>query len=161
VLGDCGLEHPANDFMPDYGISFDTYCLFGPIPDYEGDFPVTNFAGHPAVAGVSSFVTNFGQSLELGGGATDLAWTGTDIWQDTDWSTTYNSGDLVGPFTVVAGYDTGTGRVAAVSDNSFQDDGFEWRGNAPLMRSLLNWVAPRDRRVPAFVFLPLTLRDAP
>jgi hypothetical protein len=104
---------------------------------------------------------NWGQSLQLGSGATNLAWTDADIWQDTDWSDTYNTGDLVGPFTVVAGYDTGTGRVAAVSDNGFQDDGFEGRGNAALMRALLYWVAPRAKRAPAFVFLPLVLRSAP
>ena len=114
------------------------------------------------MANGSSFVTNWGQSLQFGSGATYLAWTDTDIWQDSNWNDTYDAGtDLVGPFTIVAGKDTGYGRVAAISDNSFQDDGFEWRGNAPLMRALLNWVAPRDRRVPTFTFLPLTLRDAP
>ena len=162
VLGDCGLDHPANAFMPEYEISFDPHCIFGPIPDQEGDFSVAYFASHPAVANGSSFVTNWGQSLQFGSGATYLAWTDTDIWQDSNWNDTYDAGtDLVGPFTIVAGKDTGYGRVAAISDNSFQDDGFEWRGNAPLMRALLYWVAPRDKRVPAFVHLPLVLRGAP
>jgi hypothetical protein len=162
VLGDCGLDHPANAFMPEYEISFDPHCIFGPIPDLEGDFSVAYFASHPAVAGGSSFVTNWGQSLQFGSGATYLAWTDTDIWQDSNWNDTYDAGiDLVGPFTIIAGKDTGYGRVAAISDNSFQDDGFEWRGNAPLMRTLLYWVAPRDKRVPAFVHLPLVLRDVP
>ena len=82
------------------------------------------------MAGVSSFTTNWGQSLSLGNGATGLAWTDTDSWQDTNGNDTCDSGtDLTGPFTIVAGYDTGCGRVVAVSDNSFQDDGFEWRQN--------------------------------
>jgi len=159
VLGECGLDHPANALLPDYEISFDIHCIFGPIPDLNGDVQVTLFADHPAVAGVSSFRMNWGQSLLFGSGATYLAWTGTDSWQDTDWSDTYNTGDLTGPFTIVAGYDTGYGRVAAVSDNSFQDDGFEGRGNVTLMRALLRWVTGGQKRELSFVYLPLVLRE--
>ena len=159
VLGECGLDHPANAFLPDYEISFDPHCIWAPIPVFGGDFPVTNFASHPAVAGVSSFTTNWGQSLLFGSGATYLAWTGTDSWQDTDWSNTYNTGDLTGPFTIVAGYDTGYGRVAVVSDNGFQDDGFEGRGNATLMRALLRWVTGGQKRELSFAYLPLVLRE--
>jgi hypothetical protein len=162
VLGDCGLEHPANVFLSDYDIALDEHCIFSPIPQLEGDFAVTEFASHPAVTGVSSFVTNWGQSLELGSGATDLAWTGDNVWQDYNWNDTYDAGtDPTGPFAVMAGYDTGCGRVAVVSDNSFQDDGFEWRGNAPLMRALLHWVTGGPQCGLPSVYLPLTLRDAP
>jgi hypothetical protein len=160
VLGSCGLEHPANTFLSDYDIALDEHCIFSPIPQLEGDFPVTDFASHPAVAGVSSFVTNFGQTLELGSGAADLAWTENDVWQDVNWNDTYDAGtDETGPFAIAAGYDTGCGRVAVVSDNSFQDDGFEWRGNAPLMRALLHWVTGGPECDLSFVYLPLALRE--
>jgi hypothetical protein len=162
VLGECGLDHPANPLLFDYDIALDEHCIWSPIPELEGDFAVTDFSNHVAVAGVSSFVTNWGQSLELGSGAIDLAWTDTDVWQDINWNEEYDAGtDPTGPFAVVAGYDTGYGRVAVVSDNSFQDDGFEWRGNAPLMRALLHWVTGGPQRDLSFVYLPLVLRDAP
>jgi len=160
VLGSCGLDHPANALLSDYEISFDPHCIWAPIPDLEGDFPVTNFASHPAVADVSSFTTNWAQSLLFGSGATYLAWTGTDAWQDTNWNDTCDPGDdPTGPFTIVAGYDTGYGRVAAVSDDSFQDDGFEWRGNVTLMRALLRWVTGGQEREFMFVYVPLVLRE--
>jgi hypothetical protein len=160
VLGDCGLEHPANVFLSDYDIALDEHCIFSPIPQLEGDFAVTEFTSRPAVAGVSSFVTNFGQSLELGSGAADLAWTENDVWQDYNWNDTYDAGtDPTGPFAIAAGYDTGCRRVAVVSDNSFQDDGFEWRGNAPLMRALLHWVTGGPECDLPFVYLPLVLDE--
>jgi len=160
VLGECGLDHPANDLMTGYEISFDPHCIWAPIPVFGNDFPVTNFASHPAVAGVSSFVTNWGQSLLYGSGATRLAWSSADAWQDTNRNNTYDSGtDLTGPFTIVAGYDTGCGRVMAVSDNSFQDDGFEWRQNYVLMRSLLRWAEGGQECELVSAYLPLVLRN--
>jgi len=162
VLGDCSLDHPANPLLLDYDIMLDEHCLWSPIPDLGSSFAITDFVSHPAVAGVSSYVTNWGESLELGSGAIDLAWTGTNVWQDINWNSTYDAGsDPTGSFAVVAGYDTGYGRVAVVSDNGFQDDGFGLRGNAPLMQALLRWVTGGPQRDLPCVYLPLVLRGDP
>ena len=60
---------------------------------------------------------------------------------------------------MLAEYDGGCGRVAALSDDAFQDGGFGEYGNEPLMRALLYRVmggvscsASRE------VYLPLVLR---
>jgi hypothetical protein len=155
LLGDCGLDHPGNAFSGSYDINFDEHCIYEPIPDLNGDVEVSAFADHPAVTGVTRMIMNWGQSLTVGGSAEGLSWTSSSAWQDTNWSDAYDPGDSTGPFTIAAAYDTGFGRVAAVSDNSFQDDGFEWRTNDVLMRSLLRWVTGGQ----SFdSYLPLVLR---
>jgi hypothetical protein len=146
VLGDCNMLHPANAFLDTYGIGFNQGCLFSPLPEYSGDFWVTDFADHPAVTGVTAFYTNWLQSLILDAegnsqwGAGYLAVTDADTWEDSDWSGDYNEGDNWGGMGIAAATDTDCGRVVAFADNAFQDDFYDVRGNTPLMRALLRWV---------------------
>ena len=85
-------------------------------------------------------VTSWGGSLEVNAPAVALALTDKDAWQDTNWNGKYDLAEPTGPFTIAATSVVGRGRVVAVADNSFQDDGFEWRSNALFMRSLLRWL---------------------
>jgi predicted outer membrane repeat protein len=160
VLGDCSLDHPANSFLSSYGLAFNSQCLFSPAPNQNGDFDVTTFATHEAVDGVSDFALNWPQSLTISGQAFALAWTNSNAWEDTDWSNSYSTGDRAGPFSIVGAYDAGCGRLAAVSDNSFQDDGFDDRGNDVLMRALLRWVVGGQVcDLGHEIYLPLVVRN--
>jgi len=145
VLGDCGLGAPLNTLTAEYGIHFDPPCIFDAVQpgdtELRGDFSVSNFSDHVAVHGVGCMVTNWGESLRLSGAALELATTDAGVWQDANSDGHRDPGDPGGPFTVVAAHDVGGARVAAVADNSFQDDAFMSRGNARLMRALLCWVA--------------------
>jgi hypothetical protein len=141
VLGDCALGNESiNTLLLQFGITFDRHCIFAPVPDRKGDFPVTAFADHPATAGVPSIMTSWGGSLKVNAPAVALALTDQDAWQDTNWDGKYDLAELTGPFTIAAASVVGRGRVVAISDNPFQDDGFEWRSNDLLMRSLLRWL---------------------
>jgi len=138
VLGDCGLHESVNTLTSGYGITFEHHCIFA--FEQGGDFVVDTFADHPAMAGVSSMVTNWGGILAVGDSAVEFAFTGEDIWWDTNDDDEYDLGEPTGPFTIAAAYEAGRVRVVAVADNPFQDDGFEGRSNDVLMRALLKWL---------------------
>ena len=97
---------------------------------------VEDFANHPAVAGVSRFATNWGNSLEVTALAVELAFTKSNVFRDLNGNQSHDPGEPTGPFTVAAVWESGAARLVAVSDNPFQDDGFEWRNNTPFMRAL-------------------------
>jgi len=144
VLGSCDGGELVNEFLDTYGLALNSRCLFGPIPDWNGDFDVTDFALHFGLAGADHYTTNWGTSLALDFSQTylptALITTTAEIWEDTNQSDDYDAGDQVGPFVMAAATDTGCGRLVAVSDNDFQDDAFEYRQNDMFMRTLLRWV---------------------
>jgi hypothetical protein len=158
VLGECGLDHPVNTLTFAYGITFDPHCFFAPVPEREGDFVIKAFADHQATTGVPFMMTNWGESLTVEGSAMALAFTDEDAWQDTNWNSEYDPGEPTGPFTIAAAYEAGRARVAAVADNAFQDDGFEWRSNDLFMRSLLKWLTGWRAPYDYHVYLPLVFR---
>ncbi|MBN2148378.1 MAG: hypothetical protein JW726_13395 [Anaerolineales bacterium] len=144
ALGNCDNDNSANELITGYGMTFHPRCLFGPIPDWNGDFEVTDFASHFALVGSDRYIPNWGQSLDLAPTGvyttTELITTDDDIWEDTNRNDAYDLDDRTGPFTMAAATETGCGRLAAISDNDFQDDAFDYRDNGPLMRALLRWV---------------------
>lgn len=158
VLGSCGNDHPANSFLSPYGLQFNIHCIFSPIPNWTGDFDVTGFANHPAVMGVTRYAVNWGQHLVVYSPADILAWTGSNTWEDSDWSDSYNSGDRTGMFSMAASYGVNCKRVAALSDNDFQDDAFDYRGNDVLMRALLRWTTGGAACPVSTISLPLIVR---
>ena len=84
---------------------------------------------------------------------------GTPAWRDDDDDGEYDVGEG-NVFDVVAAFDTGCGRVAAVADNSFSDGALgPWPYNADLMRALLGWVSEGQSCGDGFeAYLPLVLR---
>lgn len=92
-----------------------------------------------------------------------LGITSEDAWRDQNWNHEYDPGEPTGSFTIAAAYEVGQGRIAAVADNAFQDDGFDWRSNDLFMRSLLRWVTGWRPAYDSRVFLPIILKksDAP
>jgi hypothetical protein len=136
-----------------------TVCLFAPIPEYNGDFAVTDFHDQ-APGGVDHYNTNWGSSVEVAEGTQPLAWTGPDTWEDTNDSGEYERDeDETGKFPVLAEYDAGCGRVVALSDDAFQDGGFDDYDNDGLMRAMLYRVmAGAPCGIAHEVYLPLVLR---
>jgi hypothetical protein len=158
VLGDCGLDHPVNSLTSDYNITFDSRCIFDSAAEFQGDFEIDRFTDHQAVKDVPHMMTNWGGSLTARASAVPLAMTGEDIWQDRNWNTKRDPGEPTGPFTVAAASAAGQGRVAAVADNAFQDDAFEWRSNDMIMRSLLRWVTGWHPTYGHAVYVPVVFR---
>lgn len=122
------------------------------------DFVVSAFSDHQAVKGVPFMVPEGAASLAVGGSAVALAFTPEDVWQDTNSNWVYDAGEPTGPFTIAAAHEVGRARVAAVSDNAFQDNGFEWLSNDIFMRSLLKWVTHWHPPYTNHVHLPIVLR---
>ena len=140
LIGDCGFTPPNPELTAEWGINFNSQCLFSPVPELIGDLEITSFSGHAAVEGVSRWRTNWGQSLELSGTAQAVAWTDADAWEDSNDSGDYDNGvDRTGIFPVVAISDTGCGHVVAIADNTFQDGSFAAYNGDELMRGLLGW----------------------
>ena len=109
---------------------------------------------------MTHYNTNWGASFEAAKGVQQLAWTDADTWEDSNDSGEYERGeDETGKFLVLAEYDGGCGRIAALSDDAFQDAGFDDYDNDGLMRALLTRVmggaaCGYDHEV----YLPLVLR---
>ena len=106
----------------------------------DGDFEVYDFASHPAVAGVSRLVTNWGGSLQVSAPATTLVTSPSNVYRDLNDNYSYDVGEPTGPFALAAVYEQGLARFAAVSGAPFQDSAYEWRDNTPFMRALLRWL---------------------
>jgi len=138
VLGDAGLEASVNSLTQSRGITFDPLLLWS--PQDEGDFVVNDFEAHAAVEEVAQMRTNWGESLSVKGPAVPLAFTSEEIWQDANLNSQQDLGETTGPFAIAAAYESGRSRLVAVADAPFQDDGFEFRANDALMRSLLRWL---------------------
>jgi hypothetical protein len=136
-----GSDGVANQFSQSRGITFDDRALFEIGGD--GDFVVSSFASHPAVAGISRMVTNWGGSLDVVQPAVPLATTGDPIFRDLDGDFVYDQGEPRGPFTIAAAYESGAARFIGVSGAPFQDHGYDWRDNTPLVRALLRWLTAR------------------
>ena len=139
VLGNGGLD-PVKPLTLPYNIIFDSHYVLSPIPEYEGNFLIYTFADHQATRGVPYMSVNWGERLIVGDSAVALAMTSDDAWQDLNWNGQYDPGEPTGSFTMAAAYEGRRGRVVAVSDNGFQDAGFEWFSNDLFMRSLLRWL---------------------
>jgi hypothetical protein len=159
VLGDCGVQHPANEFLNDYGIFFEDHCLFSPVPDYNADFWVTDLWEDAPFDSVPSYHTNWSQFLSLGEPV--LAWSGEDTWVDFNYSSGYDDGEDTGPLALSAAYDGGCGRVVAFADNAFQDDAYDIRVNTPFMRAMLTLAGGGqacELETDYFIYLPFTVR---
>lgn len=157
VLGDPGQRDIVNALTRPRGINLDSYLLFAPGPD--GDFNVDDFSPHPAVAGVSAYRTNWGGSLRVSSPAVALAFTDGNVFGDLDGEMDQDPGEPTGPFTIAAAYEVGPMRLAAVSDNPFQDDFFQYRNNAPLARALLRWLTAQRAGWASRVYLPVIVRE--
>ncbi len=153
LLGDCGISLYTKQF---YGIEFYPFCLFAPVPSYVGDFVVDDFEAHPAVADISTYRVNWGQPLSAYAPAQVIAFTNGDVWLDLNENGQYNPGqDPQGRFHMMAVNDQGCGRIIALSDNAFQDSGYQGRGNEPVMRSMLRWAAQGTACKEERSFIPL------
>jgi hypothetical protein len=142
IVCDPGRHWVVNPLTSSKGVTFDPDLIFEFGPN--GDFEVVNFAAHPAVNGVTRAVTNWGASLGVTHPAVGLAFTQDNVFRDLNGNLAYDLGEPTGPFTIAAAYESGAARLVGVSDNPFQDSGFEWRNNAPFVRALLRWLtAPR------------------
>jgi uncharacterized membrane protein len=141
LLGDCGFENPNPEWLADYGIELINSCLFTPPDVVQGEVEIYNFADHPSVRGVPSYINNWGQILDISGEALGLMNTSysSDTWIELSDGTKYYSTE-VGPFAVGAAYDDGCGRVVVLGDETFSDADLNWTDNDILMRALLDWV---------------------
>jgi len=141
LLGDAYYLPPNTELSSHYNIYFQEPGIFSPIPEFDSNPVITSFVDHEAVEGLTIWRTAWGQSLMYTWPAIELALTDSDTWQDSNLNQVYDSGeDLTGIFTVIAGNDTGCGRVIVLSDNNFSDGGFDYNNSEPVMRALLRWV---------------------
>jgi hypothetical protein len=133
-----GSEWVTEALLQGKGIDCDGRVLFE--IDGDGDFEVTDFAAHPAVAGVTRMVTNWGGSLQVSSPAMTLARTPVGTFRDLNGNFQYDAGEPTGPFTIAAAYESGPTRLVFVSGSPLQDSAYEWRDNTPFMRALLRWL---------------------
>ena len=142
LIGDCAFQNNNPELAAAFGVKWTPHCLFGPVPEQNGDITVGKIGDHPAVSGIEEMTLNWAQGLELSGTAEQIAFTDEDTWQDLNGDNTYDEGqDAVGEFTVGAAYDTGCGKVVALADNSFSDADLSWTENEKVMRSVLSWAS--------------------
>ena len=133
-----GSGPAASEVFQDKGITYNNNVLFDSRND--GDFEAASFAAHPAVAGVSRFVTNWGGSVEAVPPAVALAASPAEVYRDDNGNLAYDVGEPTGPFTLAAASQVGAGRWALVSGAPVQDHAYDYRANTPLIRALLRWV---------------------
>ncbi|MCJ7622595.1 MAG: hypothetical protein MUO76_03760, partial [Anaerolineaceae bacterium] len=149
VLGACGYEYPLNLIISHYGITFESPCLFkdSEVDYYNSDkefnngfFTISNFEDHPVTKFPRFFMGWSGQSLKVTSPAVPLAYTDERVWADSYPYDEHDEDDLMGPFTVIAASEAGTGRIVAFSSNNYGDIGFDFRSTHYMMRSALEWV---------------------
>jgi len=142
VLGDCGLESVIIPITETYGIVMRRGCVLDPKQKEPGNFFTEDITDHYAVRQVPSLAFNWGGALALSdSGAVALARSGPDSWLDLNGNQRKDPDEPGGPFILAAAAEAGSGRVVVISDNCFHDDGFEWWGNDPFLRSVLRWAA--------------------
>ena len=134
-----GAEWVSAPILVDKGIDLESNVLRDSQDD-SADFDVTTFASHPAVAGVSRVVTNWGGSLSASASSVALATTLGRVYQDVNGNERHDAGEPMGPFDIAAAYQSGAVRLVAVSGSPFQDHGYDSRNNTPFMRALLHWL---------------------
>ena len=139
VLWLAGSEWISEPILADKGIDLDSHVLRDSVND-DADFDVTTFASHPAVAGVSRVVTNWGGSLSVAAPSAALATTLDRVYQDVNGNQRRDAGERMGPFDIAAAYESGAVRLVVVSGLPFQDSGYDGRNNTPFMRALLRWL---------------------
>ena len=161
MLGECGAIFPNPELPGVYGMKFETPCLFevpGGGGGLDGDMEITDFSYHPAANNVDQYWTNWGSAISITGSAEWLADTwGVSAWTDENDDGIHQESEE-GIFPIGATYDVGCGRVAALSDNAFQDD-YVTAGNDQLMRSMITWAARGKDCGPGGIYLPLQIRQ--
>lgn len=158
VLADNGIVNSLNPIVSGYGMTFDRHDLFAPIPEADGSFIVDTFVAHSSVPSISFMETHGPASLIVESPAVAIAFTDEDTWRDTNNNVIYDTGEPTGPFVMVAVYESDQARVAAVADNAFQDEGFQYRSNDLLMSALLKWVTHWHPLYTDYIYLPVVLR---
>jgi hypothetical protein len=161
LMGDAGYADPNPELASTYGITFNPYTLYSPVPQAEGVFTTGSFVDHPAVKPWHPVTMMWGGSLDLIDPAFWLADT-ADVseWRDVGYDDAYVAGvDEVGPFNILGAYDEGCGRVVACADDALGDTTTDWTENDGLMRSLLDWVTGGEVCAQGgAIYLPLVLR---
>ena len=100
-------------------------------------FNVFEIVDHPITVGIESLQMNYASPMTVDDRWSIVASTAADVWQERIGDDQPSSGEMLGPFPVVAYRSYGTGRVAAVCDNApFAD----W-GNSSLVYNLIIWLA--------------------
>lgn len=140
VLGDCGLSGIQTAITAVYGISYNGPCVFENSAPPTGNVFAADVIGNDAVRGVLSFGMNYGTYLTVSSPAVTLVRTAPTTFADVNNNQLKDSNEPAGPFAVVAAASAGTGRVVTASDNAIHDNGFEYWGNAPLMRATMRWL---------------------
>jgi len=145
-IGDCGYWNPNPGLAAGFGLKFVPQCLFT-LPytgDLIGDIWDIRYTNHQASRFSTNLMVNWGSTVEpLDADVTSwVAYTGPDIWEDTNGSDAYEPGeDRAGEqFPVAVAYEDSCGRVVALSDDAYANDFLGWTDNEVYMRSLLRWV---------------------
>jgi CSLREA domain-containing protein len=145
-IGDCGYWNPNPDLEAAFSLEFVPQCLFT-LPytgDLEGDIGDIDYTNHEASRFSTDLTLNWGATVDpLDTHVTYwVAYTGTDVWEDTNGSDAYEPGeDRAGEeFSVAVAYEDSCGRVVALSDDAYSNDFLGWTDNEVYMRSLLRWV---------------------
>ncbi|MEJ2211204.1 MAG: hypothetical protein P8129_19485, partial [Anaerolineae bacterium] len=121
LLGECSWFEPNPELPAGYDLGFDGRCLLAPQPVFEGTVVVTDVVGHAASGDAVEYIHNWGSNLVVGEEAMSIADTlGADAWRDDNVNDAYDVGEE-GVFDVMAVYDAGCGRVAALADGTFAD----------------------------------------
>jgi len=148
ILGACALKDSLYSITTPYGILFEMSCLYKDLEveyynsakeNRAGFFNIITFEDHP-VTKYPRFMMVWGQSLKVTSPAVPLAYTDEKVWADSNWNGEHDEGDLMGPFTVIAASEAGTGRIVAFASNGYGDSGFAFRSTHNIIRSALEWV---------------------
>ncbi|MEM2907026.1 MAG: DUF4350 domain-containing protein [Candidatus Odinarchaeota archaeon] len=102
---------------------------------------ITSFNSHPVFDGVDTLILNYATVI-AGSALTPLAYTSSLSWLDANANYAYDSGEHIGPFTVIASANYGNGSMILISDPSiFSNDMINRADNLRFAINLVNWAA--------------------
>lgn len=164
LIGDCAFSNPNPELAANYDLEFMPECLFSPIPQHEGVITDFSYSHSPPILRDSTYYAqNWGQWLQPNYANGEVFWLldtgGKNAWIDLNWNDQYDSGEEA-YVDVVAGYNTGCGRVMAIADDAFGDSNMEWTQNDEFLRDILSWVTSGStcELSGSAVYLPLLIK---
>ncbi len=101
---------------------------------------ITSLSDHPIFNGVNAIMLNY--ATVISGGMIFLAYTSSLSWLDANANYAYDTGEIVGPFPVIASASCGNGTIILISDPSiFNNDMINRADNLRFAVNLVNWAA--------------------
>jgi len=146
LIGEASTPPSTNSVAQIFGLRFRQGVLRSTTFDWDAQsFLATDIdQTHPVSLAVKGFHTNWGTSLEQRDGSSDTAAViraGSSAWQDLNNNQRRDASELLDNPILVIAAEFGSGRVAAISDNTFHDSAIDSASNYTLFANSIRWLS--------------------